>query len=84
MYLCTINIIDMNEVYLNRIRVVLADKQITNHWLAKQLGVTDMTVSRWTTNKNQPSTSQLINISKILDVDLKELLEPFVQTTITK
>ena len=74
----------MNEVYLNRIRVVLADKQITNHWLAKQLGVTDMTVSRWTTNKNQPSTSQLINISKILDVDLKELLEPFVQTTITK
>ena len=84
MYLCTINIIDMNEVYLNRIRVVLADKQITNNWLAKQLGVTDMTVSRWTTNKNQPSTSQLINISKILDVDLKELLEPFVQTTITK
>lgn len=34
------------EVHPNRIRVVLADKQITNHWLATQLGVTDMTVSR--------------------------------------
>ena len=31
----------------NRIRVVLADKQITNRWLAEQMGVTDMTVSRW-------------------------------------
>ena len=35
----------------NRIRVVLADKQITNRWLAEQMGVTDMTVSRWKTNK---------------------------------
>ncbi|MBQ1722464.1 MAG: helix-turn-helix domain-containing protein, partial [Muribaculaceae bacterium] len=38
----------------NRIRVVLADKQITNRWLAEQMGVTDMTVSRWKTNKIQP------------------------------
>ncbi|MBP3757185.1 MAG: XRE family transcriptional regulator, partial [Prevotella sp.] len=30
----------------NRIGVVLADKQITNRWLAEQMGVTDMTVSR--------------------------------------
>lgn len=36
----------VKEVHPNRIRVVLADKQITNHWLATQLGVTDMTVSR--------------------------------------
>lgn len=39
----------------NRIRVVLADKQITNRWLAERMGVTDMTVSRWKTNKIQPS-----------------------------
>ena len=29
----------------NRIRVVLADRQVTNRWLAEQMGVTDMTVS---------------------------------------
>jgi DNA-binding Xre family transcriptional regulator len=61
--------------YPNRIRVVLAEKQITNRWLAEQLGVTDMTVSRWSTNKVQPSVSQLVEISKLLEVDIKELIE---------
>lgn len=65
------------EVHPNRIRVVLADKQITNHWLASQLGVTDMTVSRWSTNKNQPSVSQLVEIAKLLKVDIKDLIEDY-------
>ncbi len=59
----------------NRIRVVLAEKQITNRWLAEQLGVTDMTVSRWSTNKVQPSVSQLVEIAKLLEVDIKDLIE---------
>ena len=62
---------------INRIKVVLAEKNKSNKWLAEQLGVTDMTVSRWTTNKNQPSVSQLIEISKLLKVDIKDLLEPY-------
>lgn len=61
--------------YHNRIRVVLADKQITNRWLAAQMGVTDMTVSRWKTNKIQPSMAQFVEISRLLQVDIKELLE---------
>lgn len=61
--------------YNNRIRVVLADKQITNRWLAEQMGVTDMTVSRWKTNKIQPSISQFVEIAKLLQVDIKDLLE---------
>lgn len=48
---------------------------MTNHGLASQMGVTDMTVSRWCTNKTQPSVSQIIEISKLLNVDIKELLE---------
>ena len=59
----------------NRIRVVLADKQITNRWLAEQMGVTDMTVSRWKTNKIQPSMPQFVEIARILQVDIKDLLE---------
>ncbi len=59
----------------NRIRVVLADNQITNRWLAEQMGVTDMTVSRWKTNKIQPSMAQFVEISRLLQVDIKELLE---------
>lgn len=61
--------------YQNRIRVVLADKQITNRWLAGQMGVTDMTVSRWKTNKIQPSMTQFVEIARLLQVDIKDLLE---------
>ena len=61
--------------YHNRIRVVLAEKQITNRWLAAQMGVTDMTVSRWKTNKIQTSMSQFVEIARILQVDIKDLLE---------
>lgn len=61
--------------YQNRLRVVMADKQLTNGWLAGQLGVTDITVSRWRTNKVQPSMSQFVTISKLLKVDIKDLLE---------
>ncbi len=59
----------------NRIRVVLADKQITNRWLAEQMGVSDMTVSRWKTNKIQPSMAQFVEIARLLQVDIKDLLE---------
>ena len=61
--------------YQNRIRVVLADKQITNRWLAEKMGVTEMTVSRWKTNKVQPSMPQFLEIARLLQVDIKDLLE---------
>lgn len=59
----------------NRIRVVLADRQVTNRWLAEQMGVADMTVSRWKTNKIQPSIAQFVEIARLLQVDIKDLLE---------
>ena len=65
----------MKKECKNRIRVVLADKQITNRWLAEQMCVTDMTVSRWKTNKTQPSMAQFVEIARLLQVDIKKLLE---------
>ena len=67
--------------YQNRIRVVLADKQITNRWLAKKMGVTEMTVSRWKTNKVQPSMPQFLEIARLLQVDIKDLLEAVLDST---
>ena len=61
----------------NRLRVVLAEKQIKNRRLAEQLGKSEMTISRWSTNKTQPSLDQLIEIAKLLDVKLDDLLEPY-------
>lgn len=63
------------NIYNNRIRVVLADKVVTNRELATQLGVNEMTVSRWTTNKIQPSMSQFVDMAKFLNVQLEELIE---------
>lgn len=60
------------ETYLNRLRVVLTEKQITNRWLAGQLGKLEMTISRWTTNKAQPSLTQLIEMVKLLNVKLND------------
>lgn len=63
------------QVYKNRIKVVLAARNITNRVLADKMGVSEMTVSRWVTNKFQPSMSQFVEISKLLNVDIKILIE---------
>ena len=55
---------------LNRLKVVLAEKKITNKWLAEQLGKDQGTVSKWCTNTCQPD---LVNL-KLLNVDLNELV----------
>ena len=59
---------------LNRLKVVLAEKKRTNKWLAEQIGVDQATVSKWCTNTSQPSLETLVEIAKILDVDINELV----------
>ena len=58
----------------NRLKIVLAEKEKTGTWLSEQMGRNIGTVSRWMTNKVQPSVEQLYEIANILDVDVKELL----------
>jgi transcriptional regulator with XRE-family HTH domain len=59
---------------MNRIKVTLVEKQKTNRWLAEQMGKSENTISRWCSNKSQPSIAQLQEIAKWLDVDVKDLL----------
>ena len=59
---------------LNRIKVVLADKQRTNKWLAEQLGKDKTTISKWCTNSSQPDLESLMNTAKLLNVEVTELL----------
>ena len=63
------------EMAENRIKAVLADKNKTCRWLASQLGKNENTVSRWCTNKYQPSMQQLYAIAAILEVDVISLLK---------
>lgn len=59
---------------LNRIKVVLVEKKRTSKWLSEQLGINPSTVSKWCTNTSQPDIETLIKISKLLGVEMKELL----------
>jgi transcriptional regulator with XRE-family HTH domain len=59
---------------INRLKAVLAEKQITNKWLAEKMNLSTTTVSRWCTNKAQPSLETLVEIAKILKVDVKGLI----------
>ena len=63
------------QMMLNRIKVVLAEKQKTNRWLAEQMGKSENTISRWCSNKSQPSIAQLQEIANLLDVDVRVLLK---------
>ena len=63
-----------NDRKLNRIKTALVDNGKTNKWLAEQLGKDPATVSKWCTNACQPSLEMLITISKLLRVDLNDLV----------
>lgn len=69
----TISHISMKEA-INRIKVVLADKNKTNKWLAEQLGKDPATVSKWCTNTSQPGVETLIDIARLLEVEVGDLL----------
>ena len=59
---------------INRIKVVLVEKKRTNKWLAEQLGKDPATVSKWCMNTAQPSLETLLEIARVLEVDVKDLL----------
>ena len=63
------------QMVMNRIKVVLAEKQRTKRWLAEQMGKSENTISRWCSNKSQPSIAQLQEIANLLDVDVRVLLK---------
>ena len=65
-----------NNSEINRIKVVLAEKRLTNKWLAEQLGKDQATVSKWCTNSAQPTLSTLREIAQLLNVDIRDLLRP--------
>ena len=61
---------------INRIKVVLVEKKRTNKWLAEEIGMTTTTISRWCRNEVQPPLETLVEVARLLDVDIRELLAP--------
>ena len=74
-YICMryqLNVKSMQD--LNRLKVVLVEQKKTGKWLAEQLGKDPSTVSKWCSNKIQPSLEMLIKIAEVLNVDARELI----------
>ena len=64
---------------LNRLKVALVERRKTARWLAGELGRSETTVSRWVTNTVQPSLEQLFEIARVLEMDVKELINSKAQ-----
>jgi transcriptional regulator with XRE-family HTH domain len=63
-------------VRLNRLKMILAHKNVTQTELAKMIGKERNSISRICTNNTQPSLKLLYEISFALDVDVRDLLSP--------
>jgi transcriptional regulator with XRE-family HTH domain len=61
---------------INRIKVVLVEKEKSGKWLADQLGKSTCTVSKWCSNTTQPDLQTLAKIAQLLKVDTRDLLTP--------
>ena len=64
----------MENKDLNRLKLVLVEKKRTAKWLAQELGVSPVTLTKWCSNTTQPSLQTLDKIADILEVDPRDLL----------
>ena len=74
-YFCILNNIkirNMEKQPLNRIKVMLAERMLTNKQLAEMLGKDPATISKWVTNTSQPTLENLIEIARCLKCDMND------------
>jgi putative transcriptional regulator len=70
------NKVKQKKTVYNRLKAVLAEKGRTNLWLANHLKMNKTTISKWCTNKAQPSIETFHEIAEALKVDVRELIVP--------
>ena len=66
--------LNMEHKDLNRLKIVLVEKKRTGTWLAEQIGVSYVTVSKWCSNVTQPTLPTLNRIAELLEVDPRKLI----------
>jgi len=66
----------MSGTTKNRIKIVLAEHEKTNRWLAEKISKDETTISRWCTNRVQPTLDTLGDIATVLNVDIRDLIAP--------
>lgn len=64
----------MKRKKINRLKVVLAEKGMTNKQLAEILDKDPAVISKWVTNVAQPNVEMFILLVKIFGVKMDDLL----------
>ena len=64
----------MERKRINRLKVVLAEKGMTNKQLSEILDKDPAVISKWVTNVAQPNVEMLIRLAQILGVSVDDLL----------
>jgi transcriptional regulator with XRE-family HTH domain len=59
---------------LNRIKLVLVEKDLSQTWLAEKIGKSFSTVNAYCCNRQQPTLTVLQEIAKVLNVEMKDLI----------
>jgi len=67
---------DTEKVRHNRIKIVLAEKNLEQKDLVKLTGLSRTTISNYCTNFAQPSLETLRMIAGVLNVNAQKLVEP--------
>lgn len=75
---------NMENKPLNRIKVMLAERMVSNKDLAEMLGKDPATISKWVTNTSQPTLENLIEIARCLKCDMNDLVRLEETVTIDK
>lgn len=65
---------DVNTMKLNRIKVVLVEKGVSQTQLAKELGKSFSTVNGYCSNRKQPTLELLSKMADYLSVNIKDLI----------
>lgn len=59
----------------NNLKKVFDEHHVKNRILAKYFNKSESTISLWRNNKRQPSLQELYEISKLLQINIHELIE---------
>ena len=61
--------------YINKIKIELKKKNLTQKWLAEKLNITSVSVNSWCQNKSQPSIEKLFKVAEILETKPSQLIK---------
>lgn len=64
----------IEKIRINRLKVVLAEKEISHKSLAQKVKKTPNTITRICNNESQPTLKLLREIALTLNIDIRELL----------